>query len=267
MMRRFNLFLVITAVLALTAQPALADFWGGVNTPDWSANAHYTNQTWTFTDEVTWMDQGDGNGIIMPPISADAGYTNAYSSNGAHMPITYPGFYNFYYGSSFAAGWMDQGAMGQDWDGLQGMLGGMGQFAMDFYAPIADVTGTTSVWLQYVSYLPNGLDGSAVNAQLASDSGITALVGTQTYKDYMQIHELDDQGGTGDWWLITEEWEVDNAGDLLFLRVNADGSPGTANILDSVQVMTSANTVPVPGALWLMASGLIGLAGLTRRRR
>jgi hypothetical protein len=268
MLKKLSLFLAITTMAALAAQPAAADFWGGVNLPDWSGNAGYTNQTWTFTDAITWTDQdldSDGDtdaGLIMPPVAADAGYTNPYSATGPMGTITYPGLYYTSYGESFAWDYIDEGPMGQDWIGLQGMIGGMGQGSIDLYTPIADVTGTTSVWVQYISYLPNGLDGSAVDAQLASDSDITNLIGTQIDKSYEQITALDDQGSTGDWWLITEEWQVAAAGDLLYLRINADAA-GTSNMIDSVQVMTSA--VPVPGAVWLLGGGLLGLVGLRRR--
>lgn len=258
MIRKISIILTLALVAALTAQPALADFWGGVNTPDWSGTAGYTNQTWTFDAAPTWTavdvdSDGDNDAYDLNPVYSAETQTNSYGTSQ---------FYSTNYGDSFAWDWIDQGPMGQDWTGLQGMIGGMGQGAIDLSMPIADVTGSTNVWVQYVSYLPNGSDGSSVNAQFASDSGITSLIGNQIDKSYEQITALDDQGGTGDWWLITEEWQVADAGDLLFLRINADG-PGTANMVDSVQVMTSA--VPVPAAVWLLGSGLIGLMGLRRK--
>jgi hypothetical protein len=117
------------------------------------------------------------------------------------------------------------------------MLGGMGEGSFDFYVPIAAMPGTTQIWVQYVAFIPNKHNGSEVNAQLASDSGITTLVGTQTGKTCEQITELDDQGGTGDWWRITEKWEISKAGEALYLRVFANVD-GTANMLDSVEIHT-----------------------------
>jgi hypothetical protein len=268
--------LAILAALS-TAGTASADFWGGVNVPDWSGNAHYTNQTWTFANPIgiassTLTADLDNDGdadtsLIMPPVPADAGYVNPNSAIYPGVPaISYPGMLNTTYGDSFAWDWIDEGPMGQDWGGLQGMIGGMGQGSIDLYVPIVDVAGTTDVWVQYISYISNGSSGADVDAQFASDFdlvnfGIANLVGTQTSKSYEQIAALDGQGSTGDWWLITEQWEVDDAGDLLFLRINAD-VPVAANMIDSVQVVTSA--VPEPATIGLLAIG--GLAVLKSRR-
>ncbi len=211
----------------LASQPAMADFWGK-NTPDWSGNAYYTNQTWTFTDEVAW----DSAGHIDPAVKPDNGYVN---------PNNTPSFYSTGYTVDFFGGWgwKDEGPMWPlDWKGVQGMLGGMGTGHFDFYAPIADVQGTTSVWVQYVSFIPEGSDGSAVGALIGFDSKFTSSRASDS-KSWEKIPELVDQGSSGDWWRITETWEIENAGDLLYLRVNAD-VPGTSNMVDSVQVMTKA---------------------------
>ncbi len=69
-------------------------------------------------------------------------------------------------------------------------------------------------------------------------------------KSLEKIYELNDQGNSGDWWRITETWEIENAGNLLYLRVKADVA-GTSNMLDSVQIMTNAPVPSVSG----MASG------------
>ncbi|MFH2066837.1 MAG: VPLPA-CTERM sorting domain-containing protein [Pseudomonadota bacterium] len=265
MFRKLSILSVIFLLTVLAGQPAMADFWGS-GAPDWSSNTYYTNQTWAFTDEVDFDNTGGpGSALIMPPVSADAGYSNGYTAAGTMAPINYPALYQTSWTTTMegAWDWVDEGPMGADWIGLQGMIGGMGQGSLDIYAPIADVAGLTNVWLQYVSYIPNGSSGANVGAGLAFDSAITNPSGSAS-KNYEQITALDGQGGSGDWWLITEEWQLADAGDLLFLRINAD-VPGTSNMIDSVQLMTSASAVPIPGAVWLMGTGLIGLVGIRRR--
>ncbi len=263
-----NMVIIAAMVSLVMAGTASADFWGGVNVPDWSGNANYTNQTWTFTSEVNWMDvdiDGDSDmdaGLIMPPIAADTGYSNPYFASSGMGPITYPGLYYTTWGDSFAWDWIDDSLMGSPWEGLQGMIGGMGGGSIDLYVPIADVAGTTDVWIQYVSYIPNAASGADVDAELALDSDFTNLIGTQTGKSYQQITVLDDQGTSGNWWLVTEQWEVEDAGSLLYVRINADAA-GTSNMVDSVQVMTSA--VPEPATMALLACGFGGL--IIRRRK
>jgi hypothetical protein len=269
MLRKISTILALALAVALLAQPASADFFG-LDAPDWSGNDYYTNQTWTFTNAIDFTNNYVGGspptGVSWNPgVTADAGYVNANGAADMYYSTIDDVFVS---GSTIAWDWMDQGPMGQNWDPLQGMVGGMGEGSFDFYVPIYDVADTTSIWLQYISFIPNGSDGSDVDALLASNSGITNLVGSQTSKTYAQIHELDDKGGTGEWWRITEQWEVDNAGDDLYVRVAADVD-GTANMIDSVQVVTAVNPVDVPAVSWpilLLASGMLGVMGLRRQR-
>ncbi len=210
----------------LVTQPAMADFWGK-NAPDWRDNAYYTTQTWTFTDKVKWHNTGR----IDPAVKPDKGYVN---------PTNTPGFYNTGYTVGFLRGWdwQDEGPMLLNWKGVQGILGGMGSGHFDFYVPIPDVQGTTSVWVQYVLYIPNGSDGDAAGALLSVDDTFTTSRSSDS-KRSERIPELVDQGSSGDWWRVTETWDIKNAGKHLYLRVMAD-APGTSNMLDSVQLVTKA---------------------------
>ncbi len=197
-------------------------------------------------------------GLIEPPIEADADYVNTYSA------ADHPGFFRVEGNPTMPGSWTwsDDGLMGEDWPGVQGLLGGMGKGSFDFYAPINNTATPTSVWVQCVSYIPNAYTGLKPGAEIALNNTFTDSV-LSTTKTATQIHELDATGSTGDWWRITEMWNIDNAGDLLYLRDNAD-VPGTANIVDSVQLMTKAVPVPVPGAIWPLASGILGLVGIRR---
>ncbi len=254
----------------LAVQPAMADFWGA-NAPDWSSEANYTNQTWTFTDEISFQNHPTAPKtlIAMPPTAADTGYVNPNTTEIGHgsdtMEINYPGFFSTQYitGIPGAWGWAKH-AMEEVWDDLDGFIGGMKTGSFDFYVPITDVQATTSVWVQYISYIPNAQTGSDVGAEIAFNFDFTGSIAAMT-STAEQIHELDAYGDTGNWWRITETWELEDAGDLLFLRVNGTDPSvnGKANIIDSVQFMTA--TVPVPGALWLLGSGILALVGIRRR--
>ncbi len=233
---RVNLILAVFALVALTALPAFAQFFGGQDVPDWTGNAHYTNQTWTFSEDIDWKKTagvpGPQDYHFSPPVAADAGYVNEQDV---------PNMYYTFWGDAFAWAWVDKGPMGADWSPLQGMVGGMGKGSFDFKIPIAvGSAGVTNVWVQYVSFIPNTMDGGAVNAQIAADANISNVIGNQIDKNYVRIEELDDKGGTGDWWLITELWEVEEAIEFLYVRVNANANaPGQpANLIDSVQVVT-----------------------------
>jgi hypothetical protein len=50
-------------------------------------------------------------------------------------------------------------------------------------------------------------------------------------------------------------------GEQLFIEVKASG-PGTVNVTN---INSNASAVPIPAAVWLLGSGLIGLVGLRRR--
>ncbi len=262
-----NLLLVASVFVLLTAQAAFADdvptqFWGN-GAPDWTGEAGYTNQIWEFTNKVTWAETTDA--LVTPPAAPDTVENpNTYQIND-DQPAAGPGLYAAHgeamMPSPYSWQWVDVGPMGQNWGGVYGMLGGMllaggTPGAFDFYVPLANLAGTTSVWLQYVTFVPNGAfdpgNTPLSEATLASDSEFANVVGTLDKRTIDQIHDLDGSGATGDWFRITEEWTVPDAGDVLFLRVHADGQGPTgmlmASMLDSFQV-TTRTIVPDPAQM------------------
>ncbi|MFH2066828.1 MAG: Ig-like domain-containing protein [Pseudomonadota bacterium] len=242
MKQHYVLWLVITCIFC-TAWEAQAEYWGMVNPPDWSAEPGYTRQSWSFSVQPVWQEEdSDSDGDSDAYVVDGAGYA---ADHAMENPYGQAVFFRTDFGDSFAWDWSDEGPMEQDWPGVQGMIGGMGQGTIDFRIPAAAGSGDKEIWLQYVVYIPNGLDGSAVGARPASDESFGTVVGTQTDKTWEQIHDLDAAGGTGEWWRITEKWELSGT-NAEFFRIHIDAA-GTSNIIDSFDcLMRSINIIPEP---------------------
>jgi hypothetical protein len=255
-------FILAVAILGIAMAPAFLGFqtvhaddgsvsgeqyWGGEGAPDWSANADYTSQTWTFDSEPEWTEADlDDDGSNDAYVVNGDGYAAETSSNAFGIPV----FIRTRYDGT-AWDWVDEGPMSLDWVGVQGMIGGMGQGSFDFSIPVAAAAGTTEVWLQYVVYIPLGMDGSAAGITLATDSAFSATVGTQVGKSDEQISDLDDAGSNGDWFRVTETWQADAdavAGGVLYLRITS--TTGSFNLVDSVDAITHVvdNTPPTVSA-------------------
>ncbi|WP_319523074.1 Ig-like domain-containing protein [uncultured Desulfosarcina sp.] len=251
-------FILAVAILGVAMAPAFFGFqsaqaddgsvtgeqyWGGENAPDWSANAYYTSQTWTFDSEPDWEEADlDNDGSNDAYVANGNGYAAEASSNAFGTPV----FIRTRYDAT-AWDWVDEGPMDIDWVGVQGLIGGMGQGTFDFYIPVSTAIGTTEIWFQYVVYIPTGMDGSAAGITLATDSDFSATVGTQVGKSDEQISDLDGAGSIGDWFRVTETWQADAdevAGGALYLRITS--STGSFNLVDSVNAITRVvdNTPP-----------------------
>jgi hypothetical protein len=253
--RKFPVMLLAVLILTITAvRPTAAEYWGMVDAPEWQASENYTRQSWGFDTDPDWYNvDSDGNQVDPedPNVDTDVAFIIAGDGYAADEALvnSHGGafFIRTYYGDSFSWDWSDEGPMGQDWIGLQGLPGGMGQGSFDFRIHVGTLPPDYSreIWLQYVVFIPNAGSGADLVAQLAFDSDFTApIVSDPNMKRYEQIHELDDQGQTGNWWRVTEVWQVTDARDPIYLRVNTDVE-GTANLLDSVDVITRVVNPPV----------------------
>ena len=233
---RTGICLAITVMAVLLAQTARAEYWGMIDAPDWSAAEGYTHQSWGFDTQPDWQEtdldsDGDSDAYLIttPGYPADAAADNSFGT-------AY--FIRTDFGDSFAWDWLDEGPMELDYIGLQGMVGGMGSGSLDFVVPVFVPDGyTQSVWVQYVAFIPTGSDGAAVGAQIAADGDFALPLGGVQSKSWQQIHDLDGQGGSGDWWRITELWEIDTPADTIYMRISTSDQ-GTANMVDSVDILT-----------------------------
>jgi len=66
-----------------------------------------------------------------------------------------------------------------------------------------------------------------------------------------------------DWTQITHTFDITTPGDYTI----AFAASGTANKLGGFIDNAELNTVPIPGAVWLLGSGLLGLIGIRRRKK
>jgi hypothetical protein len=235
---RLGVRLAVCLSLLAVSTPALADYWGMADAPDWQASAGYTRQSWAFATEPAWQavdldSDGDTDAYVIEGegYGADAALENTYG--GAF-------FIRSGYGDSFSWDWVDEGPMDQEWTGLQGMIGGMGIGSLDFRIAGEILAGHgREIWVQYVAFIPNGSDGDALSLLLATDGDFSALQGSRVSKTWEQIHGLDDQGGSGEWWRVTELWRVDTPVAKDYIRIVTAGH-GTANMIDSVDILTRA---------------------------
>jgi hypothetical protein len=115
--------------------------------------------------------------------------------------------------------------------------------------------------------------GSAVDLFIdVSDYSIRYQVGNATYSwlssDYITISDLDFGGGASIGSLTLSDVTAPALiGDFSFdghsITFKPDHGVWTANQGATVNI----NTVPIPGAIWLLGSGLIGMVGIRRKLR
>jgi hypothetical protein len=227
-------------VLLQAAGPVSATHWGMVATPRWQENPGFSHQSWGFETRPQWRKVDlDRDGANDAYLMQEGGYGPDVT---AANPFGQAAMFRSAFGDAFAWDWIDQGPMERDWVGLQGMIGGMGTGSLDFRVPAAAGQGCgREIWLQYIIYLPNGQEGSAAAAVLAADEAFAAPRGRQVEKSWHRIQALDDQGGSGQWWRVTELWRVQGPAGTDFVRIQTadkDKQKTAVSIIDSVDIMT-----------------------------
>jgi len=283
MAKKFLLLMFAAALIAGFSMPAAAGnlqgpptgytYPGYVNAPDWSSRQGYTRQSWDMlpvpdpADPVTYMSP-------TPPFGPDA---STYGGPATVNPYGDPmlistGPRTGYEGENLEHSWefTDYGMSMQN-DTYYGHVGGMGSGHVAFDIPNSEVNLTQDIWLQYIVYLPrggSGPDGAALTNFFLDAPDIDPLTGNPTNDPVgemlsKEFEQLEGPGYSGHWWRVTELWELDSQPGEEWLWLATNGEGGAATLIDSVDIQTSA--VPIPGAVWLLGSGLLGLLGIRRK--
>ncbi len=225
------------------------------------------------------------------PAAGKAGSTAIHKDDSAFIGWA-TGYLNYIVGADVVASWQTPEkalgkAVGDSYDIV--CLGNGGSITLNFDTAIVDGQGydfavfensfsDTFLELGYVEVSSNGTDfyrfsndsltASAVGAFGSVDpTNIDGLAGKyrQGYGTPFDLAALDldeiyyvrivDIIGDGTY--------LDTSGDVIYDPHKTTGSGGFD--LDAVGVINAASPVPVPAAVWLLGSGLVGLIGLRRR--
>ena len=289
-MEMFKKLLVLMFAVALIAgfsMPAAAGdlapphsgytYPGYVDAPDWTSNPYYTQKSWDLLPVPDPSVPGTYMGPTLPlePDAATYGgpeWVNPYGDPNLYATGPRVG----YAGEDLDHAWaFTDWGMGMANDDYYGHVGGMGSGYVLIENPnIANFDLKKEIWLQYIVYLPRGgpgPDGGMFTSFFLDDpeldpltgNPISAGVGTMLSKEYEMI--CDTVGYSGYWWRVTEEWEIDPQPGREFLWLAPSAVGGAVTLIDTIDIQTRC--VPIPGAVWLLGSGLIGLIGIRRRKR
>lgn len=137
----------------------------------------------------------------------------------------------------------------------------------DYDTTIAGAYFTNTTY-SYLSML-NG-DGYTT----AFDSGdyqmmtITGIDSTGSYtSNTIDFYLADFTSADSDDWYIVNQWtyvDMSSLGDIIGFEIDFSGSQ--VDMVPAYVAMDDLNAVPVPGAVWLLSSGLMGLVGIRRRQ-
>jgi len=152
-------------------------------------------------------------------------------------------------------------------------------------------TATTGTPQGYVAMVTGLTDGDTVDASFwAFDTSNSGAPSARIWGHYTNGGDIngyngsaggnDTYSGATDWSELTHSWVFDSDGGardglIIEARFYDSSSVTTGSIvIDDLTINTSAGSivspavsaVPVPAAVWLFASGLLGMVGIARRR-
>lgn len=130
------------------------------------------------------------------------------------------------------------------------------QFAFFAYTNSNDLTGGPALFVDYGDVIGvSVVDGVSTISNLDSSLSITAngIV-------------LATRSGSGSWWFGDEVGAGPAESGLFYFRFS-DGASLFVDPIYATLNISPVSAVPVPAAVWLFGSGLIGLAGIARRKK
>jgi hypothetical protein len=258
-------------------------------TPDWGGGAYVYVPTLPGNDQVK---EGTGNSAHLE-ITADAasGSFNNFSIRTALTGLNYAYSPFFYMTATFNSSAMPAGYTGHlgvevgvnVWNSVGNSLVRQQQIGLGrsgWYGDLGADTHTVA-WGSGTSFGRHSLGGynlgDTVTLALKFVETPMNLSGPTQYFWEAFAGEVPLSGAEPTWIKIAGEankhytYEVDYIGLIIG---NTDGGPSrpvtTSGYIDEIRIgktWADVQAVPIPGAVWLLGSGLIGLAGLPRRKQ
>ncbi|MGE4291665.1 MAG: hypothetical protein AB7E32_05580 [Desulfovibrio sp.] len=162
---------------------------------------------------------------------------------------------------------------------LAGVHGHNGYAGASYEAYTGDLSGSWD--LTAIAYEAQDTDQLTLNGSVLFSTADTSAFGTVVSNvDLSNTFFTDVTTGTSysindsttiKAYVLTDAWTIPglnltlDAGTLI-IGFNDSGSPD-ADFDDLILAATPTNATPIPGAVWLLGSGLLGLVGLRRRNR
>ncbi|MBW2107069.1 MAG: DUF4465 domain-containing protein [Deltaproteobacteria bacterium] len=138
----------------------------------------------------------------------------------------------------------------------------------DYDTTISGVWITTTTWAYY-----SMLEGdSYVNAFSAGDWQKVLIAGIDSQgnrtANTVEFYLADYTSSNPDDWYIVSQWtwvDLSSLGDVIGLEFDFDGSQ--VDFVPAYVAVDNLNAVPIPGAVWLVGSGLLGMFGIRMREK
>jgi len=261
-MKRLAFFLTLAAMLAVApvAGAAVATF-----------------DDLTLSDESYW-NGSDGSGGFT---SGDAWFSNAYNSGWG----SWDGWAYSNMTDTTTAGWTNQysaitggGAQGSEIYGVAydgGSWGDASPPTVSFGAATGEDYDTTINGAYFTNttyaYLSMRDGDGYVSAFDAGDWQMMSITGIDSDGSYtsntLDFYLADYTSANAADWYIVDDWtyvDMTSLGDIIGFEIDFTGSQ--VDDVPAYLAMDNLNAVPVPAAVWLLGSGLVGLIGIRRKR-